>query len=183
VPEKISERIKELRTEQGMTLAELGEKAKLSTSYLSQIERDKTSPSLSTLMSIARALNVEPRYFFETETEPAYIKRVDRGKDGHVSSSPIVRLLLTPKVGSNKLETYRVILQPHTVPEQLDLFSGEEFGFVLTGELTIRVGEEQIVLAAGDSIHLDAYQSRYWSNAGDTPCVVIWGRAASLNDY
>jgi len=54
---------------------------------------------------------------------------------------------------------------------------------VLTGELTIRVGEEQIVLTAGDSIQLDAYQSRYWSNADDTPCVVIWGRVASLNDY
>ena len=115
--ENISERVKELRTEQGMTLAELGENAKLSTSYLSQIERDKTSPSLSTLMSIARALNVEPRYFFEIETEPAYIKRADRGKDSHASSSPIVRLLLTPKVGNNKLETYRLILQPHAVPK------------------------------------------------------------------
>jgi transcriptional regulator with XRE-family HTH domain len=179
MPESIGERIKALRTEQGMTLAELGEKVKLSTGYLSQIERDKAAPSLSTLMDIAKALNVGPRYFFETEAEVAYILRAHGGQNSLAPDSPVARLRLTPDVGSSKLEAYRVILQPHASSEQLDLFSGEEFGFVLTGELTIRVGDEQFVLAAGDSIHYDAFQPYGWSNAGDEPCVVIWGRAAS----
>jgi transcriptional regulator with XRE-family HTH domain len=179
MPESIGERIKALRTEQGMTLAELGEKVKLSTGYLSQIERDKTAPSLSTLMDIAKALNVGPRYFFETEAEEAYILRAHGGQVSPAPDSPIARLRLTPDVGSSKLEAYRVTLQPHTSSEQLDLFSGEEFGFVLTGELTIRIGDEQFVLAAGDSIHYDAFQPHCWGNAGDEPCVVIWSRASS----
>ncbi len=166
-----------------MTLVELGEKASLSASYLSQIERDKTAPSLSTLMGIARALNIGPRYFFETETDVAYIQRAGIGQDNHAPSRRIEYLQLTPKIGSSKLEGYKVILQPHTASEQLELFSGEEFCFVLTGELTIRVGDEQFVLVAGDSIHYDAFQPHYWSNAGDRPCVVIWGRAASLQDH
>jgi transcriptional regulator with XRE-family HTH domain len=179
MPESIGERIKALRTEQGMTLAELGEKVKLSTSYLSQIERDKTAPSLSTLMDIANTLNVEPRYFFETEAEVAYILRASGGQDSLAPDSSVARLRLTPDVGSSKLEAYRVILQPHASFERLELFSGEEFGFVLTGELTIGVGDEQFVLAAGDSIHYDASQPHCWSNAGDEPCVVIWGRAVA----
>lgn len=181
--DSIGERIKILRTEEGMTLTELGKRVKLSASHLSQIERDKTAPSLSTLMDIARALKIGPRYFFETEVEVAYIQRADRGQDRLTPDTPIECRPLTPKVGSSKLEAYRVTLQPHASPEQLDLFSGEEFGFVLTGKLTIRVGDEQFVLAAGDSIHYDAFQPRYWSNAGDEPCVVIQGRAASLQDH
>jgi transcriptional regulator with XRE-family HTH domain len=179
MPESIGERIKALRTEQGMTLAELGEKVKLSASYLSQIERDKTAPSLSTLMDIAKTLNVEPRYFFETEAEVAYILRASGEPDSLAPDSSIARLRLTPDVGSSKLEAYRVIFQPHASFERLELFSGEEFGFVLTGELTIGVGDEQFVLAAGDSIHYDASQPHCWCNAGDEPCVVIWGRAVA----
>ena len=183
MPENIGDRIRVLRTEHGMTLAELGEKVSLSASYLSQIERDKTAPSLSTLVDIARALKVGPRYFFEIETDVAYIQRADRGQ-GNQSSSPHKEYLrLTPKIGNRKLEVCKVILQPNTAPERLELFAGEEFGFVLTGELTINVGDEQFVLAAGDSIHYDAYQPHYWGNSGDRPCVVIWGRAASLQDY
>jgi transcriptional regulator with XRE-family HTH domain len=174
--ESIGERIKVLRTQQGMTLAELGEKANLSTSHLSQIERDKTAPSLSTLTMLARALNVELRFFFETETEAAYVVR-SGGQDGLAPDSSIVRLRLTPEVGDSKIEVYRAIFQPHTGSEQLDFYPGEEFGFVLAGELTFTVGDEQFILAAGDSIHYDALQSHCWSNEGDQPCVVIWGRS------
>jgi transcriptional regulator with XRE-family HTH domain len=183
VPENIGERIKALRIEQGMTLSNLGEKVKLSTSYLSQIERDKTSPSLSTLMDIARALDVGPRYFFETETDVAYIQRADRGPGRKPSNSPVECRRLTLDMMGSKLEAFWVTLRPHAPPEQLDPYLGEEFVFVLTGELTIILGDEQLVLTAGDSIHYNAYQPCYRSNAGDEPCTLIWGRAASLQDH
>jgi transcriptional regulator with XRE-family HTH domain len=181
--DNIGERIKNLRTEAGMTLAELGKRVNLTASHLSQIERDKTVPSLSTLMDIARVLDIGPRYFFETEVEDTYIQRADRGHDRITPDTPIEYRSLTPKAESSKLAVYRVTLQPHASPKILDQFSGEEFGFVLSGELTIKAGDEQYVLAAGDSIHYDAFQSCYWSNAGDETCVVLWGRAASLKDH
>jgi transcriptional regulator with XRE-family HTH domain len=174
----IGERIKALRTEQGMTLAELGGKANLSTSYLSQIERDKTTPSLSTLTLIAKALNVGLRYFFEAEAEAVYVVRAE-SQDEPALDSPITRQHMTPKVGNHKLEVSRVILGPHTSPEQLVPYPGEGVVFVLAGELNIVVGDEQFVLAAGDSIHYDALQPHCWSNTGDEPCVVIWGCATS----
>lgn len=175
--ESIGERIKALRTEQRMTLAELGEKAGLSTSYLSQIERDKTTPSLSTLTAIAKALDARLRYFFESKAEAACIVRADKGQDEYVSDSPITRQRLTPEVGSGRLEICRVNFRPHVPPEQLATFPGEELVFVLAGRLSMVVGDEQFDLAAGDSIHYDAIQPHGWSNKGDEPCVVVWSRA------
>lgn len=182
MPESIGQRIKELRTQRGMTLAEFGEKVKLSTGYLSQIERDKTAPSLSTLMDIARALDVGPRYFFEIETEAAYIQRADRVENTNRPESPVLSQQLTPG-GSNKLEASRITLQPKSSHEPLYQFSGEEFIFVLEGELTVSVGDEKVLLVTGDSIHYDASQPRYFCNSGDEACVVIWGRAASPLDH
>ena len=173
----MGERIKALRTEQGMTLAELGEKANLSTSYLSQIERDKTTPSLPTLTSIARALNVGLRYFFEVEAEAAYIVRAAE-QNGLVPNSLLVRQGLTPE-GNPKIQACRFVLQPHALSEQFEPYPGEEFVYVLTGALTIAVGEEQFTLSAGDSVHYDAFQPHQWSNKGDEPCIAIWSRSSS----
>jgi transcriptional regulator with XRE-family HTH domain len=174
----IGERIKALRTEQRMTLAELGRKANLSTSYLSQIERDKTTPSLSTLTLIAKSLNVGLRYFFEAEADEVHVVRAE-SQDELALDSPITRQYMTPEAGSNKLEVCRVMLQPHTSPEQLVPYPGEGFIFVLAGKLNIVVGNEQFVLDAGDSIHYDALQPHCWTNEGDEPCAVIWSRAIS----
>jgi transcriptional regulator with XRE-family HTH domain len=179
MPLCIGERIKGLRTERGMTLSELGDEVNLSTSYLSQIERDKTTASLSTLLDIAKALNVGPRYFFEIETETAYILRGGTGQDNSTQGAAALPRYLTPNAGNNKLEVYRVQLEPHTSRKQLDPFSGEVLGFVLSGELTIESGDEKYILAAGDSIHYDASQPYNQINAGDVPCVLIWGRAGS----
>jgi len=175
----IGERIKALRTELGMTLAELGKAANLSTSYLSQVERDKTTPSLSTLIDIAAALNVRPRYFFETEAEAAYVTRADEAEDHLVSDGQIARSHLSPEVSANKLASYRVTLRPGASSEQLPTYSGEEFVFVIAGELTGQVGDEEFVLMAGDSIHYDALQPHSWRNAGNEPCIVIWSRATA----
>jgi transcriptional regulator with XRE-family HTH domain len=176
----IGERIKALRTEQGMTLAGLGEKVALSVSYLSQIERDKTTPSLSTLMDIAKVLNVGLRYFFETEAEAAYVVRADQGQADIAPDPSAACLHLTPEVGNTKIEAYRVILQPCASFGQLAPFAGEEFVFVLAGKLTLSVGDEQFVLDAGDSIHYDALQPHCWRNEGSEASAVFWGRAASL---
>lgn len=162
-----------------MTLAELGDKAKLSTSYLSQVERDKTTPSLSTLADIAAALNVRLRHFFETEAELASVVRADSARDGLVPEGQMACLRLTPEIGNSKLETYRVALKPHSTSEQLPILAAEEFVFVVAGELTVCAGGESFMLTPGDSIHYDAKQPHYWSNDGDEPCSVIWSRATA----
>jgi transcriptional regulator with XRE-family HTH domain len=182
VMKSIGERIKALRVQQGLTLAELGEKTSLSVSYLSQIERDKTTPSLSTLTGIAKTLNVGLRHFFETEGEAAYVQRADGVQNDLACDSPILRQPLSPRAQNQRLAVYRVIIKPHAAPEQLDPYPGEEFAYVLSGQLTISIGDEEFVLAAGDSIHYDALQVHRWSNTCDEPCTVMWCRSAPWSE-
>jgi transcriptional regulator with XRE-family HTH domain len=181
--ESIGERIKTLRTGLGMTLAELGEKANLSTSYLSQVERDKTSPSLTTLETIAKSLNIGLRSLFETDDEAVFVLRGSKGTHTPTHRDPIMRQPLMPQMGNPEIEVYRITFHPHSAPEQINQFAGEEIIYVLNGELTISIGDEQFVLTAGDSIHYDALLIHNWKNESNDFCTIIWGRARSLSDY
>lgn len=181
--DSIGERIKTLRIEHGMTLAELGEKVNLSTSYLSQIERDKTSPSLTTLESIAKSLNIELRYFFETDDEATFVVRGHEKTKSPLDKMPNGRQPLMPPIGNPKIEVYQIIINPAYPPQEIERSAGEEIIFVLDGELTISIGAEQFTLTAGDSIHYDALLFHSWKNEINHPCTIIWGRALSLSDY
>jgi transcriptional regulator with XRE-family HTH domain len=179
----IGERIKTLRTGQGMTLAELGEKANLSTSYLSQIERDKTSPSLITLETIAKSLNIGLRTLFEADDEAAFVLHARKDTNTPTHRDPVVRQPLMPQIGNPEIEVYRITFHPRSALEQIEQFTGEEIIYVLDGELTISIDDEQFVLTADDSIHYDAQLSHSWQNKSNDFCTIIWGRARALPDY
>lgn len=181
--ENIGERIKILRIEQGMTLAELGEKTCLSISYLSQIERGKTTPSLATLSVIANAFNIGLRFFFEAESETVRVVRARESQIVLTQDSPLVRQPLMPEDVDPKLEIYRVTIKPNTPAQQLEQVSGEQSIFVLNGVLTVTIGDDQFVLEAGDNIHFDALQPHQWSNNGSDPCTMIWASALSLPEF
>jgi len=161
-----------------MTLAELGEKVKLSTSYLSQIERNRTTPSLTTLMDIARSLSVEPRYFFESGDETILITRAGQRRDADGNNSFIKYYPLSIEDVNNTLHVYRVVIQPHAPSQEFDPYSGEEMVFVLSGEICVVVADETYILKAGDSIHYDALLFHSWSIRNDLPSEVIWSRAS-----
>jgi len=166
-----------------MTLAELGEKANLSTSYLSQIERDKTSPSLSTLETIAKSLNIGLRTLFETDDEAAFVLRGSNGTYTPTQLDAIVRQPLMPQIGNPEIEVYRITFHPRSATEQIEQFAGEEIIYVLNGELIISISDEQFILTTGDSIHYDALLFHSWKNESSDFCTIIWGRARALPDY
>jgi transcriptional regulator with XRE-family HTH domain len=174
----IGELIKSLRTEQGMTLSELGDKVGLSPSYLSQIERDRTIPSLTTLVNIAGALKVKPGYFFDSGDDTTLVLRAGQALQPEAINSDITRYPLSPEEGNNILQVYRVVIQPRSQTNILDSYPGEEMCFVLSGELTVVVGDETYCLKAGDSIHYDGLLINSWSNQGKEPCEVIWSQAS-----
>jgi len=175
--------------QQDLTLAQLGARTGLSTSYLSQVERGKTAPSLPTLTEIAKALDVHLRHFFEIEAEAACIVRAERGEPSPHSSHgsapglPSADGYLSPDGGGNRLAVRRVLLRPQILGEPGGTFRGEEMVFVMSGELVLEVGSESVRLAAGDSIHFDAMQPHSWRNEGIEACTMIVGRAISSLDW
>jgi transcriptional regulator with XRE-family HTH domain len=181
----VGERIRLLRTRQGLTLSELSERAGLSASYLSQIERDKVTPSLGALNALAGALNVGMRDLFEGGGEAAVIFRRAPGSNGRESGTrgfgavqPVEeRLEFAPP--NSRLAVWRHVLAPGATSGLLPGYAGEELLFVLSGALVVEVAGESVRLEAGDSIHYDASAPHFWRQDGAHPCVLIRGGAAS----
>jgi transcriptional regulator with XRE-family HTH domain len=169
----LGRRLRALRNEQGLTLAQLGRRVGLSASYLSQIERGVSMPSLSRLTTIASALGVEIGHFFEDDVPSPCVVRSNHGhKLG--STTDITIELLSAEPSDKEIQPYRVVCKPGASRDRPPTYPGEEFGFVLKGQLTVTVGEETFVLEAGDSIHYQTLQPHSWRNVGDEECIVIW---------
>ena len=171
--QNLGKRLKALRNERGLTLAQLGQQVGLSASYLSQVERGVTMPSLSKLTTIASALDVGMGYFFEDDASSPCVVRLNQGKKLGGSSAVIVELLSADS-SDKEIQPYRMVCQPGASRDHLPTYPGEEFGFVLAGQLTVTVGEDTFVLKAGDSIHYQTLQPHSWRNEGDEECVVVW---------
>lgn len=180
--ESIGERIKTLRQEQELTLAQLAEKSNLSASHLSQVERDKSTPSLMTLASIARALDINLRDLFESEGDQIHIARVSDGLEEISDTSPVVRLQLTSPNSGWNLEVNQLTLHPKALCLEFEPYAGEVLGFVLDGVLVLVIDDKQFELQAGDSIHYDANQPYRLYCGGDCPCTVIWCNSPPRND-
>lgn len=152
---KIGTRIKDLRTRQRITLKELAKKTGLTTSFLSQLERDLTSPSVSSLEKIAEALNTKAGYFFEREEakELTFIKKgvakrlidKEKGISCETLASGVLNIKMQPQVFS--LGAGSELTKEIMYPE------GEKFGMVLKGKVELLCDSEKLILEEGDSIY------------------------------
>jgi transcriptional regulator with XRE-family HTH domain len=171
--ESLGRRLKALRTEHGVTLAQLGRMVGLSASYLSQIERNKAQPSLSTLSSVAEKLGVEMRFFFEDSTPVWQVVRKGTGEAFSDETGKASFEILSSGAVKGKFEPYRITCQPSTTIEE-DTHQGEELIFILEGELQVSVGEEVFALKQGDSIHYQGTQPHAWRNLSGKECCLVW---------
>lgn len=176
----IGERIKSLRNERNMTLVELSQKTNLSPSYLSQLERDKTTPSISSLVEIANALGVNVRYFFEEEksAELAFVTRKSLAPFQDIDYSTSQELSLTPVDEISRLRVWQYNL-PKGASLTVDaLEEGENFCIVLSGQVVLEIGDEKIALDEGDSAAFAATQSHILTNESSVLSVILYAYAA-----
>jgi len=160
----------------------LGQQVGLSASYLSQVERGVTTPSLSRLTAIAEALDVGVRFFFEDEASSPRVIRSDQGRKLNNSATNTILELLSADLPGQEIQPYRVICNPGASTDQLPTHPGEELFFVVKGQLTVTVGEERFVLEAGDSLHYQAIQPHSLRNEGDKECIAILAISPPIPD-
>ncbi|MFQ5342097.1 MAG: helix-turn-helix domain-containing protein [Anaerolineae bacterium] len=172
--ESIGKRIKAMRQKRKLTLAKLAEKSNLSASHLSQVERDKSTPSLMTLANIAEALEVNLRDLFESERDRVDIRRANHGADEAHDRHSAVRSRLTSRESYWNVEVDRLTLCPEAPDLEFEPYPGEALGFVLKGTLMIVIDDEQFELGLGDSIHYDANRPSCLRCGGERACTVIW---------
>lgn len=170
----IGHRMKELRILYGLTQQELADRLELSKGFISQLERNLTTPSIGTLLDIIQCLGITPAEFF-TEDEPEqlvftneeYFEKVSEERDSLVE-------WLIPNAQSNKMEPVRLTLHPGGRSDVYLPHEGEEFGYVLKGTIRIVYGSKTHTARQGESFYLKSSKKHYIENSSKKDAVFIW---------
>ncbi|KEK24617.1 helix-turn-helix domain-containing protein [Bacillus gaemokensis] len=173
--DNIGRKIKALRLEKRMTLKQVSEKTNLSISFISQVERSKSSITLESLKKISEALHVSPSCFFpDTKKKAKSLVRRGAQNEEHVNYSKFVYTNLSGNVSNPHFEPILVTL--HSGEEKGNPYShtGQEFVFVLEGALTIMLESEEYELHPGDSIHLESSTPHNWFNHTEKPAKFLF---------
>jgi transcriptional regulator with XRE-family HTH domain len=190
-PSHIGPRLRAQREQLGLSLRELARRIGVSASLISQIERDKVNPSVSTLYSLVRELGLSMSDLFSTD-DGRFVPAAAR-------PSPLVtphgRALIELESGVTwerltagpdpDVEFLRVIydIGSESCPEQsLIRHGGKEYAFLVEGRLGIQIGFERYELQPGDSISFDASSPHRLWTIGDSPAEAIWVVAGRQSD-
>ncbi len=157
----IGAEIRRLRKRQDMTMAALAEQAGLSQGMLSKIETGQTSPSLSTLASLAEALTVPISAFFSAMEQSRDVSYVPAGQGISIDrrgtrAGHLYQLLGHSVRGGLAVEPYLITLGAESEPYDEFRHPGMEFIHMLSGRLVYRHGERLFELGPGDSLFFDA---------------------------
>ena len=152
--------LKNLRKERKLTLKELAEQTGVSISFLSQVERGKSSVTLESLKKIADALKVNPTVFFPENDKEKDLKEIREQFYYKDLSCGIREAAYSPIL---------VILQPGENEGNAFSHGGHEFIFVIKGTLTVVVDDHKEEIHEHQSIMFDANKMHYWYNLTDQP--------------
>ncbi|WP_322032089.1 helix-turn-helix domain-containing protein [Paraburkholderia sp. J76] len=170
----LGEKIRALRQRLGQTLDQTATAAGISKPFLSQVERGHASPSLTSLAGIAKALGVTVQYFVETPSEERSVKRGSKLEFFGFADSANLFARLTNTAGGRQLEAILVRLPKGVKRSEVTTHAGEEFLYVIEGEVTLELEGKPFVLHAGDSAHYQSTVPHGWSNEGKKEAVVVW---------
>jgi transcriptional regulator with XRE-family HTH domain len=167
-------RLRELRTQRGLSIRTLAEMSGLNFNTLSLIENGKTSPSVSTLQQLAIAMQVPIKSFFETETVPKNIVFQKSGKRPRAAFLHGTLEDLGPGITLQGGQPLRVTLSPKadSGPEPI-VHTGHEFVYCLSGRLCYTIDGKDFTLEPGDSLLFEAYLPHRWRNPDDQPALSL----------
>lgn len=168
----IGEKIKTRRQSLGLTQSELADRAELSKGFISQLERDLTSPSIATLKDILECLGTDLREFFdEREEEKVAFSSFDLFEKEDEEKSI---LWLVPNAQKNKMEPIRLQLKAGCSTEEDRPHEGEEFGYVLSGTVTLVLGLKRHRIKKGGSFYFKTDAPHRIENTGKKEAEIIW---------
>jgi transcriptional regulator with XRE-family HTH domain len=166
---QIGAKIRQRRTEEGLSLQELAGRTELTPSFLSQVERDVAEPSITSLRKIADALDVPIFYFLMGEDDMNPVVRRTQRRVMQLSREGVTYELLSPPDFVNKkMEIVITRMAPgarggdHPVTHP-----GEECIVILQGQAEITVGEQRYTLEEGDSIYYYSSIPHHIRNTGE----------------
>lgn len=170
----IGNRIRQLRMKKSLTLEELASRCELSKGFLSQLERNLTSPSINTLEDIAEVLGVSMSNFFKEEKDVRYTFGDDDYYVDEKEDSTITWLV--PDAQKNEMEPVLYELEPKAESFVVKPHEGEEFGYVLRGSVVIVnvTRDEEYHLKKGETFYLKGNDEHYIVNRTEKIAKLLW---------
>lgn len=171
---EIGNKVKELRIQKGLTQEELADRCELSKGFISQLENDVTSPSIATLVDILQCLGTNLKEFFsDADDEQIVFTGNDFFEKTDTELHNKIEWII-PNAQKNMMEPIRVTLEPNgsTYPDQPH--DGEEFGYVLSGSVTVVIGKRSIKAKKGDTFYYTPHSEHYIKANGKAGAVFLW---------
>ena len=168
----IGKKIKELRVAKGLTQEELADRSELSKGFISQLERNLTSPSITTLMDILQCLGTSIGEFFnEAPDEQIVFGKQDYFVKEDTEYKNEIKWII-PNAQKNTIEPIYLTLQAggSTCPDTPH--EGEEFGYVLQGAVSIHLGNKTYKAKKGESFYYTADKTHFLSSKNGA--TLIW---------
>jgi transcriptional regulator with XRE-family HTH domain len=180
-PIEVGKRIRELREEAGLSLQEFAEKTGYSSALLSQFENHLISPPLGALVKLSQALGIDVGDFLgDSPTEPfALVRSYERKTVSRVASRTGVNLGYTYEalgigMKDRRMEPFVVTLEPVAIKEKrLSTHEGEEFIYVLEGDVEVHLEDHTDTLEPGDSIYFKSSIPHHIMCPGEEPARIL----------
>lgn len=172
-PPAFGGRIRDLRRKADLTLQALADEAGISVGFLSQVERDKATPSLGTLASLAAALGVDVDVFIATPKPGDSITRDGERPRFALADSSLSYERVTTTLPGGTLSSLIVHIPPGYASETT-AHIGEELIVLLDGALRQTLGDTTFILHPGDSLHFMGDTPHAFANIGDGPARLLW---------
>lgn len=170
----IGEKIKELRIQKSLTQEELADRAELSKGFISQLERDLTSPSIATLVDILQCLGTTLEEFFsEPSTEQVVFKKTDYFEKYDQELKNQIKWII-PNAQKNMLEPILIDLEPGGCTYPDNPHEGEEFGYILNGSITLHIGNKTFKAKKGESFYFKAGKKHFITASERHGATLIW---------
>ena len=167
----VGPRLRRLRAKRGVNLAEVAAAAGISIGFLSALERSQMSASVGTLRRLARYYRTNILDFFDATELNTRLVRPPKRKV--LEAGPGVRMELLAW-GNKVMEPHLFRIAPKAGSGESYAHEGEEFLFVLRGELKIALDGEEYHLKRGDSFYFESATPHHWKNPGRSETWLLW---------
>ena len=159
----VGKTIHKIRTTKKISYDTLANETGFAIDYIKQIESGKVTPPVGALLSISRALEIDSGQLLKEDED----RKADRVKAYAKRTRNYAYTSLTPGAENKHMKAFRVAVGSRQQHE------GEEFVYVLQGQIEVQVGEHVNKLKAGDSLHFNSNIRHLMRNPGDTPTEMI----------
>ncbi len=177
-PYHFGEKLRSVRERKGYTLKVVAQQAGVSESLVSQIERNRVSPAIDTLLALAEVLDINLEFLFEEYRRKRPVEIIHSDERRSVDEDGVrYEEIVHPNSddGSHTMESYLVTIPPHSQTHKGSYgHIGRETGFVLSGHGELHYEKNVYQIKAGDGISFSAGAPHVLINNGDEELKAIW---------